>query len=88
MSLEKDFQAFALQSKEFQGKVIASLENLNSHVVSVSGKADTVRKELNDHKDMPNAHGLDSARKSGGQIVSWLALAISALGAFFGGKHQ
>ena len=68
---------------QFQGKVLAGLDNNSEHTIAVSKKADQVRDELNDHKESANAHGIAASEKSGesmfGKWTSIIGLAISIL---------
>ena len=46
--------------------------NLEKHILSVSGKTDNVRRELNDHKESTDAHGLKAAKGAVRKVVEHL----------------
>ena len=77
------YQQDRVVDAQFQGKVLAGLDNNAEHTIAVSKKADQVRGELNEHRDNANAHGLASAEKRGdsmfGKWTSIIGLAISIL---------
>lgn len=54
--------------------------NLKGYISAVSENVKTVRKDLQDHKDTTEAHGLGAREKNGSAIVAWggLATAIAA----------
>ena len=78
MSLEDDFHQFAADSREFQGKALARLDNLKEHVESVSRKTEGVREDLASHKENITAHGAGAASKSTARVLSWLGFVVSA----------
>ena len=58
MSIEKDFNDFAQDSREFQGEVRAWMKGTTDHIAGVSAKADAVRSDLQAHKENLSGHGI------------------------------
>lgn len=82
MSLEDEFKSFALDSKQFQGKVLAWMDNTTDHIKAVSSKASEIREELRDHEKDVDAHGLGASGKTSSSIVAWGGLAVAILALF------
>ncbi len=58
----QDYNKFIQDSREFQGKAMASLDNLEKYVGAVSEKANVIREVIDSHKDDPKAHGAEIGR--------------------------
>ena len=87
MSLRGDFDGFAKEARDyqaesrvFQGKALEFMRNMDSHIVAVSKKADTIRESLDKHKDAQDAHGLGRSGKDIAAVLAWLSLAVAVGG--------
>lgn len=54
---------------------------MKSYVDAVSHNVREVRKDLQDHKESPTAHGAEATSRSSSSIIGWLALAVSIVAA-------
>ena len=79
MSIDAEFHAFAGDVREFQGKVLSSLDNLDHHVSSVSRKADEIREDLKVHEKEDGAHGVRVGYNSISGLAPWVAIATSII---------
>lgn len=55
--------------------------NLNNFISAVGINVKEVRKDLQDHKESTDAHGLGAASRSYGNVVQWLGLAMATVAA-------
>lgn len=83
MGLDDDFRRFAMESREFQGKAMAWMQNHGEHLKAVSNKADDIRDELQDHAKDDNAHGLGGERRGRGAVVGAIGAILGAIVAAF-----
>ena len=61
------------------GRLEEGQKNLTEHIKAVSGKADSIRLDLTNHKDSSEAHGLGMVHKSETAYVSWASVIISLI---------
>ena len=85
----KESQEARRQDSIFQGRVDAKLEGLEEHIKSVSENSKATQQKLDDHKESMDAHGLGSAKRGESGVLSWVALALAAVGTYLGikGSH-
>lgn len=57
----------------------ADTRNLKEYIQAVSTNVKEVRVDLQEHKENTEAHGMNVAVRSTGNIVSWLGLGVAAV---------
>ena len=77
MSLENDFHYFTGEVRQFQGKVLESLGNMDNHLIAVSRKADDIRRDLSSHERENGAHGVSVGAKVIQGLAPWIAIGLS-----------
>lgn len=58
--------------------------NLKSHISSVSGKADSIRESLEEHKEKTDAHGLGEGRRFTDSLAKWGSVILAAIAIVLG----
>ena len=79
MSLDSEFNRFAGDVRQFQGKVLEGLENMDNHLIAVSRKADDIRVDLKAHEKEYGAHGVSAGYNTLSGLAPWVAIAMSIL---------
>lgn len=57
----------------------AQNKNLNGYIAAVSSNIRDVRKDLKDHVESDEAHGVKSSRNTISTAASWLGLAVATI---------
>jgi uncharacterized protein YoxC len=70
--------------KESVGGIRSDVKSINDHLYAVSKKADTIREDLNEHKEDLDAHGKKAVHA---QISTWAAVAAALVAAYTSFKN-